>query len=150
MCSANVLDPRLGSLASPARRLGAYFLDMGIPMVATMVFITSAAVAAEAAEGPTPDAGGGTGAAIAGVALLAYMIVALYLFFRGTTPGKYLLGLRVVRQNGKRAGFITMFVREFFGKMISAMVLSLGFVWILIDKDNQGWHDKLVTTYVVK
>ncbi len=35
------------------------------------------------------------------------------------------------------------------GKLVSAAVLSLGFVWILIDKENQGWHDKLMRTFVV-
>jgi uncharacterized RDD family membrane protein YckC len=29
-------------------------------------------------------------------------------------------------------------------------VILLGYVWILIDKKNQGWHDKIAGTYVVK
>ena len=33
--------------------------------------------------------------------------------------------------------------------IISAMVILLGFVWILIDKKRQGWHDKIAGTYVV-
>jgi len=35
------------------------------------------------------------------------------------------------------------------GMIISAMVILLGYVWILIDKKNQGWHDKIAGTYVV-
>ena len=42
------------------------------------------------------------------------------------------------------AGFGTMFLREIIGKAISSMVLSLGFIWILLDDKNQGWHDKLL------
>ena len=47
------------------------------------------------------------------------------------------------------ATLITLLIREWIGKSISALVLSLGFLWILIDKENQGWHDKLMSTYVV-
>ena len=36
------------------------------------------------------------------------------------------------------------------GYIISAVPLSLGFVWIVFDKKGQGWHDKLGGTYVVK
>jgi len=48
------------------------------------------------------------------------------------------------------AGFFIMLIREWIGKaIISGMIFSLGFLWILFDRDNQGWHDKLVSTYVV-
>ena len=43
-----------------------------------------------------------------------------------------------------------MLVREWIGKPISMVVFCLGYLWILIDQDNQGWHDKLVDTYVVE
>jgi len=33
---------------------------------------------------------------------------------------------------------------------ISGVVLFLGYLWILIDKKKQGWHDKIARTYVVK
>ena len=44
----------------------------------------------------------------------------------------------------------SMFLREIVGKAISGMVFSLGYIWILIDADKQGWHDKLVSSIVVK
>ena len=36
------------------------------------------------------------------------------------------------------------------GKRLGAFILDLviPFLWILFDKDNQGWHDKLMSTYV--
>ncbi len=80
---------------------------------------------------------------------MAYAIFALILFARGTTPGKMLLGMRVARESGERAGFFTMLIRELIGKTISFIVFGLGFLWILLDKDKQGWHDKLMNTYVV-
>lgn len=83
------------------------------------------------------------------VLLVIYVAVSLILFAKGGTIGKKLLGIRVVKENGLRAGFFTMLIREWIGKSISALVLSLGFLWILFDKENQGWHDKLMSTYVV-
>ena len=61
-----------------------------------------------------------------------------------------MLGMRVIKEDGSSAGFGTMLIREWIGKLISAMIFSLGFIWILIDKDKQGWHDKLMSTYVVQ
>jgi len=43
-----------------------------------------------------------------------------------------------------------MFLREAFGKTISAMVLYLGFIWIFIDEENQAWHDKIFNSNVVE
>ena len=48
------------------------------------------------------------------------------------------------------AGFGSMLLRQWIGKRISSLVLGLGFIWILLDPDRQGWHDKLMTTYVVQ
>jgi len=102
---------------------------------------------------------GGVGVALGGqhagpaIGLLAglgmfvlYVIWALRLFAHGTTPGKRVLGMRVIKENGDPAGFGTMLLREWIGKIISGMILSLGYLWILIDKDRQAWHDKLAST----
>ena len=56
--------------------------------------------------------------------------------------------MRVIKEDGTPAGFMTMLLREWIGKWISGLILLLGFLWILFDKDNQGWHDKLMSTYV--
>lgn len=139
ICHANVIDPEIGKLASPGRRLGAYILDLVIPIVA---FFLITAVMGGGEEG-------GAGAAIGFLLLVAYIVWAFVLFTRGTTPGKKFLGMRVVREGGQRAGFFTMLIREWLGKLLSGMILSLGYLWILFDQENQGWHDKLVSTYVV-
>ena len=83
------------------------------------------------------------------VLLVVYLGLSLFLFAKGMTIEKKLLGVRVVKEDGRQAGFLTMLIREWIGKLVSALVLSLGFAWILIDKENQGWHDKLMRTYVV-
>jgi uncharacterized RDD family membrane protein YckC len=36
------------------------------------------------------------------------------------------------------------------GKIISYVVIYLGFLWIIWDQRKQGWHDKIANTYVVR
>jgi uncharacterized RDD family membrane protein YckC len=43
-----------------------------------------------------------------------------------------------------------MLGREWIGKWISAVVFFLGYLWILFDPERQGWHDKLMSTWVVE
>lgn len=68
----------------------------------------------------------------------------------GATLGKMALGMTVVDENGQKAGFFKVLIRETIGKFVSALVLFLGFIWILFDGNRQGWHDKIGGTFVVK
>ena len=72
------------------------------------------------------------------------------LFARGTTLGKAALGMRVVKEDGRPAGFLTMLFREWIGNLISGFFLGVGYLWIVLDRDRQAWHDKLASTYVVE
>ena len=134
ICHTNVVNPEIGRLSSPGRRLGAYCLDSFIPMVIVTFFLFGAIV------------GYLEIVLLLGIILGAVNVI---LFTKGTTIGKKLLGMRVVKENGEQAGFWTMLIREYIGKIISALILWLGFLWVLFDKENQGWHDKLMSTYVV-
>lgn len=65
------------------------------------------------------------------------------------TPGKLLLGCRVVdARTGGRPHLWQAIVR-LLGYAVSALPLGLGFLWILWDRRRQGWHDKLARTVVV-
>ncbi len=68
----------------------------------------------------------------------------------GATLGKMALGIAVVDENGQKAGFFKVLIRETIGKIVSGLVLFLGFIWILFDGNRQGWHDKIGGTFVVK
>jgi uncharacterized RDD family membrane protein YckC len=66
----------------------------------------------------------------------------------GQTPGKALIGLRVVQTNGEllRAG------RAFGGVLgywLASLPFFLGFLWILVDDQRRGWHDHLTNTCVI-
>ena len=104
-----------------------------------------------AATGPDAEAGvAASSVQVLPFLFLASLVTALVLFSRGTTPGKKLLGLRVINEDGTPARFMTMLLREWVGKRLSGMVVGVGFLWIVFDKDNQGWHDTLMSTYVTE
>jgi len=85
---------------------------------------------------------------------IAYFIYAFFLqmimWSDGTSYGKSARYLSVIdKDNGMSIGIGWMMGREIFGKLISGLLLGLGYIWILIDKDNQGWHDKFVESIVI-
>lgn len=67
----------------------------------------------------------------------------------GWSPGKRLVGLRLVRGEGGPPGPLHGFGRSV-GAVVSDLLLGLGYLWALWDRNNQTWHDKLAGTYVVR
>lgn len=65
----------------------------------------------------------------------------------GQTPGKRLMGVRIVRTNGERVRLGNALLRHL--AYILSGLLFLGYLWILFDNRRQGWHDKLGGTIVV-
>jgi uncharacterized RDD family membrane protein YckC len=64
----------------------------------------------------------------------------------GQTPGKRILGLRVLRIDGERLRLRNAILRQV-GYWISS-IFFLGFIWILLDNKRQGFHDKIGGTIV--
>ena len=172
ICRASQTDPTAGKLSSPGRRLGAFAIDtvLVVAFVAAFVlaalglmatnggqnFVQSLMESANSSQGATVDITPdgeralASGLIVAGVGVIAFLALNLIFYAQGTTPGKKILGMRVIKEDGSTAGMGTMILREWIGKFISHLVMSLGFIWILIDTNRQGWHDKLVSTYVVE
>jgi len=69
--------------------------------------------------------------------------------WRGQTPGKMLLGIKVVRQDGSRLNIGTALLRCL-GYVVSTAVVFIGFIWIAFDSRKQGFHDNMAETYVVR
>jgi uncharacterized RDD family membrane protein YckC len=67
----------------------------------------------------------------------------------GQTPGKRLLGIRVLRLDGKPISWWISFER-FGGYAAGLLTGLLGFFQILWDRNRQGVHDKLAETVVVR
>lgn len=66
----------------------------------------------------------------------------------GQTPGQYLMGVRVVRLDGKRLTFLRSLVR-WVGLIVSLFPLGLGYLWCLWDDRRQIFADKMARTVVV-
>ena len=72
-----------------------------------------------------------------------------YFFGNGQTPGMKAMNIKLCGTDGTYPiGYGEGFLR-WIGMIISGLVMGLGFLWILIDENKQGWHDKLADTYVV-
>jgi len=67
----------------------------------------------------------------------------------GWSPGKRLLGLRVVDGQGNAPGLLRGFVRSLFA-LASDLPLFMGYVWALFDGERRAWHDHLARTWVVR
>ncbi len=68
-------------------------------------------------------------------------------FWRGRTPGKRLMGLRVVRLDGKPIGLWVAFNR-FGGYAASVFTGLLGFFEMFWDPNRQALHDRIAATVV--
>ena len=163
-------DKKVMKLASRSKRFGAGVIDFAIPFVAYLVFV--GVLAANGLKySPYNDFGygygygygydfgynygsrlsGGSAAvlAIISLMLIAYVVVEFVFYAKGKSIGKAILGLQVVSStNGKPFTFWKMMFREILVKQASG-VLMLGFIWILVDEKNRGWHDKILDSYVV-
>lgn len=75
--------------------------------------------------------------------------ILLWVNWNGQTVGKKLLGIKVVKVDGKKLDYQDAIVR-YLMYMASALVFFLGFLWVIWDEKKQGWHDKIAKTMVVK
>ena len=69
--------------------------------------------------------------------------------WRGQTPGKMAMGIKVIRTDSSPLTLQYALLR-YLGYIVSAIILFVGFIWIALDSRKQGIHDKIADTYVVK
>lgn len=151
-CGRLLMGP-IASLAGIGRRLVALLVDnlllslfgllIGVAMV-LFVAIVRVALGLPVEEG--------RGAALQGAQCLALLFqMAYYTLFWGLfgwSPGKRVVGLRVVRTDGSRVGVRRALLRAV-AYFISGLLGGLGFLWAIFDQNSQAWHDKIADTYVI-
>ena len=129
------------------RRLVAFIVDFIILVFAFTILLLAAGVDPEAVDAGDPEAI----ETIDRFYLVATLLQIAYRWVwnaRGWSPGKRMLGLRIVTESGQAPGIWRGFARTV-GMMIGALPLLLGYVWMLWDGRRQTWHDKMAGTYVV-
>jgi uncharacterized RDD family membrane protein YckC len=68
----------------------------------------------------------------------------------GSTPGKMIMGLKVVRADGSGLLDTTGAITRYVGYWVSALPIGLGFLWAIWDPKHDAWHDKIAGTKVIK
>ena len=85
--------------------------------------------------------------------LLSFVAVAVTVigFWRycGATPGKIALGVKIVDAATLGRPSLLRLILRFFAYFLSAFPLYLGFLWAIVDRRKQGWHDKIARTIVI-
>jgi len=82
---------------------------------------------------------------------IAPVIVTVWFWVRFLgTPGKMLLGLRVVNAKTMSALTVWQAIGRYLGYILSTIIFFMGFFWIAFDRRKQGWHDKLAGSVVIK
>ncbi len=82
-------------------------------------------------------------------ALPIVLTIFLWLKFAGT-PGKLLASCKVVDAETLGPLTLSQAIIRYFAYIISSLPLGLGFLWIIWDKNKQGFHDKLSKTCVIQ
>jgi len=135
-------------LAGVGQRLASYLMD---GVVLSVIYIALMFLFGVQIEEVAIAGGDFSTTFSAAYVLMAAIAIGYYTYFfgKGQTPGMKLVEIKLIRTDGFHpVGYKKGFFR-WVGMEISGMVLLLGYIWILIDKKKQGWHDKIAGTYVV-
>ena len=88
------------------------------------------------------------------VSIFAMIAVWGYILFMVTkyqaTLVKMAVGLLIQGSNGEKIGFGRVFMREIIGKILSSLVLLIGYLMVAWTGKKQGLHDKIAGTVVIE
>ena len=86
--------------------------------------------------------------------LISYVLPAIaviaFWIARQATPGKMVIGAKIVDAKTGRPASTGQLVGRYLGYYVSSIPLFLGVFWVAFDEKKQGWHDKLAGTVVVR
>jgi len=94
--------------------------------------------------------------ALGGLLIAVGFIVVIVLYIRalgttGQTWGRKIAGVKVVGEmTGEPIGIGKALGRQLFASFISGQIFYLGYLWMLWDDKKQTWHDKIVSSVVIK
>src|ERR1044071_8006816 len=127
-------------------RYGAWMFDFLITLIAMMMFtFVVTAVSHSSVLGSNTQ--------LVLVALLTLLLFVLnFVVLAGTngqSAGMRILGIYIVREDGRPFTIKDAAMRHLVGYPLSTVAFFLGFLWMLWDPRQQGWHDKIARTLVV-
>jgi uncharacterized RDD family membrane protein YckC len=127
-------------------RYGAWMFDFLITLIAMMMFTFAVtALSHRSVLGSNRDL-----VIVAGLTLLLFVLNFVVLAGTGgQSAGMRILGIYIMRVDGQPFDLKHAAIRHLVGYPLSTSVFFLGFLWMLWDPRQQGWHDKLARTIVV-
>jgi uncharacterized RDD family membrane protein YckC len=127
-------------------RYGAWMFDFLITLIAIMFFtFIVTAVSRQSVVGSNRDI-----IIVSALTLLLFVINFVVLAgSNGQSAGMRILGIYIVRVDGRPFTIKDAAMRHIIGYPLSSVAFFLGFLWMLWDPRQQGWHDKLAGTIVV-
>ena len=85
---------------------------------------------------------------LAVILMWSYFVLTTYKF--GGTLGKKVFKLQVISENGAPITLSKTIIREIPGKIISGLILAIGYLMVAFSKEKQGLHDHLAGTHVIR
>lgn len=82
--------------------------------------------------------------------VLPGIAVVLFWVYRQATPGKILIGAKIVDEKTGGKPSTGQLIGRYLAYYVSTIPMLLGLIWVGIDARKQGWHDKLAGTLVVR
>ncbi len=82
------------------------------------------------------------------IILIGVVFLGCQMLFK-TTPGKWLLGLKLTTRDGVTFPPAWRLVLRYLAYIPSCAPLMLGIFWIMFDKQSRGWHDMISGTQVM-
>ena len=158
MVSSRVLNPspkrakRIAESTTPASlalRSGAFLIDYILTLLVLAVPLVIAVYIKRRWFAQTTANVIVTIGYLAAIAMLFFNWVYFYAQ-NGQSFGKTFIGLRVVRLDGNPIDYKTALLRHIIGYPLSVLSLGLGMLWVIWDSKQQGWHDKIANTIVIK
>lgn len=138
-----------GHYAGAFTRLAAFLIDWFLLAALYGALIAGVQWFAEAFLGVALTiSGGDRWIWVAGFAFWAYLYMAVGLTITGRTPGKSLLGLKVVTRTGQPLGAGRASARVL-AEPLSFVAFGLGLVGIVIGRERRALHDVIAGTAVV-
>lgn len=128
-------------LAGPVVRAGAWFIDFFIRVIVWIILVNLLAYLG----------GFGEGLMLISLFLLEWAYPILFeVFWRGRTPGKNILGIAVMNDDGTPVGWSASFVRNTLRVIDGAPILlyAAGFVTIMLNRDGKRLGDLAAGTVV--
>ncbi|OQY58109.1 MAG: hypothetical protein B6245_13535 [Desulfobacteraceae bacterium 4572_88] len=81
--------------------------------------------------------------------LVAFGYTTLFLGKYGATPGKMACKLKVITADGGKVSYLRAFGRCF-GEILSGIILSVGYLIAVFDKEKRTLHDRICGTRVIR